>query len=428
MKKAKVQKLIGMRDIFGDEQKYLQKIYNTAKNIIDFYGFERIYTPILEQVELFEKGTGLSTDIVKKQMFAFKTKGGDSVALRPEGTPSIARAYIENGMHVLPQPIKLWYFGPFFRYERPQAGRYRQFYQIGIEVLGESDSVIDAQIIQIFYSILKELKIKNIIIEINSIGDHQCRAYYRKLLLSYLKNRESLLCSNCQRRLRENPLRILDCKEEKCQKVVKRAPQMINHLCDECKKHFKEVLEFLDNMELPYNLNPYLVRGLDYYTKTVFEMHQDIEDGKKQGALIAGGRYDKLFKSLGGKDMPACGGAIGIERIINVMKDMNISIPLFFSPKIFLAHLGVLSKRKSLELFEKFRKAKIPVAESFSKDSLRAQLKIADNLGIDYTLILGQKEIFEKEIILREMKTGKQETIKMDKIIDVIRKKLKKIT
>ncbi len=425
-RKPKFQTLTGMHDVLPDKQKYFQKIYNTSKDIANFCGFEKIDTPIIEQAELFEKGTGLSTDIVQKEMYSFKTKGGDWVTLRPEGTPSIVRAYIEHGMQSLPQPVKLWYSGPFFRHERPQAGRYRQFNHIGFEILGEKNSVIDAQIIQVFYNILKELKINDIIIEINSIGDSHCRPYYKKLLVSYLKNRESLLCSNCRKRLRENPLRVLDCKEERCKKVVSQAPQMIDHLCDECNQHFKEVLEFLDDMELPYNLSPYLVRGLDYYTKTVFEIYQDTEEGRKQGSLAGGGRYDRLVKLLGGRDVPACGAALGVERIMNVMENIGVRLPQSSSPRVFLAQLGTLSKQKSLKLFEEFRKAKIPIAESFSKDSLKSQLRIADKTGVDYTLILGQKEVFEGIIILREMKTGKQETVKIDKIINTMKRKLKK--
>ena len=426
MRKPKFQTLTGMHDILGEEQKYFQKIFDVSKNIADFYAFEKIDTPIIEYSELFEKGTGSFTDIVQKEMYSFRTKRGDLVTLRPEGTPSIVRAYIEHGMQSLPQPVKLWHFGPFFRHERPQAGRYREFHQIDFDILGEESPVIDAQIIQIFYNILKELKIKDIIIEINSVGDSQCRPYYRKLLVSYLKNREGLLCSNCRKRLKENPLRILDCKEERCQKVVGQAPQMIDHLCDECKQHFKGVLEFLDDMQLPYNLNPYLVRGLDYYTKTVFEIYQDTEEGRKQGALSAGGRYDRLVKLLGGRDTGACGGSLGIERVVNIMKNMGLYPFHPSSPRVFLAQLGALSKQRSLKLFEEFRKAKIPAAESFSKDSLKTQLRIADKIGVDWTLILGQKEVFEEVIILREMKTGKQETVKIDKVVEIIKKKLKK--
>ncbi len=426
MRKPKFQTPTGMHDILPEEQKYFQKIYDIVENIAIFYGFGKITTPIFEQAELFEKGTGLTTDIVQKEMFTLRTKGGDLLAPRPEGTPPTVRAYLQHGMAKLPQPIKLWYFGPFFHYERPQAGRYRQFYNFGFEILGEKSPVIDVQIIQIFYNILKELNFKNLIVEINSLGDSHCRPYYKKLLVSYLRNREAFLCANCRRRLKENPLRILDCKDERCKKVVDGAPQMIDHLCDECKIHFKEVLEFLDELGVPYILSPYLVRGLDYYTKTVFEIYEDTPEGRQQGALPAGGRYDNLIKQLGGKDTPACGASAGVERMINIMKDNKIRFSQSPVPKIFLAQLGANARREILKLMDKFREAKILVAESFSSDSLGSQLRKADRIGVDYALILGQKEVLEKTIILREMKTGKQTTIKMDKIIDVMKKRLKK--
>ena len=426
MKKFKFQSPTGMHDILSEEQKYFQKIYDIVKEIADFYQFQKIETPILEQTELFSKGTGISTDIVQKQMFTLRTRGGDYLTLRPESTPGIVRAYIENGMFNLPQPVKLWYFGPCFRYEHPQAGRYRQFWQFGLEVLGEESAVIDAQIIQIFYNILKELKFKNLIIEVNSIGDSQCRPYYKKLLASYFKSREMALCSDCRRRLRENPLRILDCKEEKCQPIKAAAPQMIDHLCEECHKHFKAVLEFLDEIELPYRLNPYLVRGLDYYTQTVFEIYEDSSEGEVQGALPAGGRYDTLVKLLGEKDTPACGGACGIERLINLMKTKKIRFPQSPLPKVFLAQLGDLAKKKSLRLMEDFREERIQVIEFLSRDSLRAQLGKANKVGVKYTLILGQKEALEGTIIIRDMETGRQEIVRLDKAVREIKRRLKK--
>ncbi|MBI2038345.1 MAG: histidine--tRNA ligase, partial [Candidatus Nealsonbacteria bacterium] len=272
MKKLKFQSPTGMHDILPEEQKYFEKISDVVKDTADFYGFEKIDTPILESAELFLKGVGMSTDIIEKQMFLLRTKGGDTLALRPEGTSPVARAYIEHGMMNLPQPVKLWYLAPFFRYEHPQAGRFRQFWQFGFEILGEFSPALDAQVIQIFYNILKELKLKNLVVQVNSIGDSACRPYYKKILVSYFKTRVNSLCSDCRRRLKENPLRILDCKEEKCQRIVAGSPQIIDHLCEPCHRHFKEVLEFLEEMGLPYHLNPYLVRGLDYYTKTVFEI------------------------------------------------------------------------------------------------------------------------------------------------------------
>lgn len=415
-----------------EDQKYFQKIYDVVSNIVSFYGFQKIETTILEETELFSKGTGLTTDIVQKQMFTLRTKGGDYLTLRPEFTPGIVRAYIEHGMFNLPQPIKLWHFGPVFRYEHPQAGRYRQFWQFGSEVIGEESPIVDAQTIQIFYNILKELKLKNLIIEINSIGDSQCRPYYKKLLMSYFKSREAALCSDCRRRLKENPLRILDCKEEKCQPVKAAAPQMIDHLCEECHRHFKETLEFLDEIELPYHLNPHLVRGLDYYTKTVFEIFNEEPQKEEESsrsapkdALVGGGRYDALVKLLGGKETPAVGGSAGVERIIQLIKNKAMRFSREGSSQVFLAQLGDLAKRKSLKLLEDFRNAKILVSESFGRDSLKAQLKIADKLQVKYTLILGQKEALEGIIIIRDMESGRQETVKLEKVVREMEKRLK---
>jgi len=423
-KKLKFQSPTGMHDILLEEQKYFQKIYEVCEDIANFYQFQKIETPILEETELFSRGIGFSTDIVGKQMFTLRTKGGDYLTLRPEFTASIVRAYIEHGMFNLPQPVKLWYFGPCFRYEHPQAGRFRQFWQFGFEVLGEESPVIDTQVIQIFYNILREIRLKKLIIEINSIGDNQCRPYYKKLLVSYFKSREMALCADCRRRLRENPLRILDCKEEKCQRIISQAPQMIDHLCESCHSHFKEVLEFLDEIELPYHLNPYLVRGLDYYTKTVFEIYEESPEGRALGALAGGGRYDALTKLLGGKDTPGCGGAGGIERIINLMKTRQLRLKKEREPEIFLAQLGNLGKRKSLRLLEDFRKAKIQIAESFGRDSLKAQLARADKLGVKHTLILGQQEALEGTIIVRDMASGKQETIKIEKVVREMKRRI----
>lgn len=415
-----------MHDILPEEQKYFQRINNVIENIAGFYDFKKIDTPILEDSELFSRGIGLATDIVGKQMFTLKTKGGDELALRPEGTAPIVRAYIEQGMFALSQPVKLWYSGPFFRYEHPQQGRFRQFWQFGFETLGEMGSVIDVQTIQIFYNILRELRLKNLTIEINTIGDSQCRPYYKKLLTSFFRSREISLCSDCRRRLRENPLRILDCKEEKCHQIISQAPQIIDHLCEECHTHFKEVLEFFDEIELPYTLNPYLVRGLDYYTKTVFEIFAEGEAGRALGALAGGGRYDALGKLLGRKDIPAVGGAAGMERIIAAMKAKNIKFSETAPAKVFLAQLGNLAKRKSLKLLEDFRKSRIQVSESFGRDSLKIQLSRANKIGVKYTLILGQREALEGQILIRDMSSGKQEAVKMEKVVREMGKRLKK--
>ncbi len=426
--KQKLRSPTGMHDILPEDQIFFQKIYTVAGNIANFYGFQKIDTPVVEEAELFSKSIGVSTDIVEKQMYVFRSKGGDLLALRPEFTAGMARSYIEHGMFNLPQPLKFYSFGPLFRLERPQAGRFRQFHQIDFEVFGEQSPVIDAQIIQLFYNILRELKFKNLMVEINSIGDRQCRPYYKKLLVNYFRSRESSLCADCRRRLRYNPLRILDCKEEKCQPIKAQAPQIVDHLCEECKSHFKEVLEFLDEVELPYRLNPYLVRGLDYYTKTVFEIFEDTEEGKSSGALVGGGRFDSLVRLLGGRNTPACGAAAGVERIIQVLKERSKKESVQFSPvkNVFLAQLGGLAKRKSLKLFEEFRKAKISVAESLSKDSLKTQLRSADKIGASHALIIGQREALEGTIIIRDMKSGKQETVKIEKVIKEMQKRLKR--
>jgi histidyl-tRNA synthetase len=360
-------------------------------------------------------------------MYTFRTKGGDLVSLRPEGTAGVMRSYLENGMHNLPQPVKLWYIGPFFRYERPQAGRFRQFHQFGFETIGDAGPSTDSQIIQMSYDVLKELGFKNLTIEVNSIGDSECRPHFKKILISYFKSKRSSLCGDCQRRLKDNPLRVLDCKEEKCQRIKAGAPQVTEHLCEKCHAHFKEVLEFLDELELPFTLNPYLVRGLDYYTKTVFEIVETSEDGKSLGTLIGGGRYDNLAKMLGGNEVPGCGSAAGIERIVNLMKTREMKTGVKpEEPKIFLAQLGQLAKRKSMKLFEEFRDAKVPVAESFSKDSLKAQLRAANKMGIKWVLIFGQKEALEEFITLRDMETGIQKEIKLDQVVEEMKEKISK--
>jgi histidyl-tRNA synthetase len=427
MSKIKYQTLTGMHDILPEDQVYFKRVQKVVESVANSYTFEKIETPILEFAEVFQKAVGDDTDIVGKEMYTFRTKGGDLVSLRPEGTAAVMRSYLEHGMHNLPQPVKLWYVGPFFRYERPQAGRFRQFHQFGFEAIGDSSPSIDGQIIQMSYDVLKELGFKNLTIEVNSIGDSECRPYFKKILASYFKSRRSSLCTDCQRRLKENPLRILDCKEEKCQRVKAGAPQIIDHLCEKCHAHFKEVLEFLDELELPYTLNPYLVRGLDYYTKTVFEIVETSEDGKSLGSLTGGGRYDNLSKMLGGRDTPGCGSAAGIERIISLMKTREMKTGAKAEePKIFLAQLGQLAKRKSMKLFEEFRSAKIPVSESFSKDSLKTQLRTANKLNIRWVLIFGQKEALEDFITLRDMDTGVQKEIKLDKVVAEMKNKIKK--
>lgn len=418
-----------MHDILPEDQPYQDRILDVVKDVAKFYGFLRIDTPMLEDAMLFEKGIGLTTDIVEKQMYFLRTKGGDVLAMRPEFTAGIVRSYIQHGMFNLPQPVKLYSTGPLFRYESPQAGRFRQFNQFDFEIFGEQSPANDAQVIQMFYAILRELKFSHLIIEVNSIGDSQCRPYYKKLLMNYLRPRQYSLCADCRRRMKENPLRTLDCKEEKCERVRSQAPQIVDSLCDECKNHFKQLLEFLDEADLPYHLNPYLVRGLDYYTKTVFEIFLEMEGANGEGktlALAGGGRFDTLVKLLGGRDTPVTGAAAGMERIVSLLKEKQLFQPQAVQYRIFLAQLGDAAKKKSVKLLEELRRANMQVAESVGRDSLRAQLARADKLGAEYTLILGQREVLDNTIVIREMAKGTQETVKLEKVVEEVKKRLKK--
>jgi len=425
LKKKTFQAPKGTFDILPSDQVWREKICKIANEVAKGYGFGKIETPIIEDTELFVRGTGADTDIVEKQMYTFKTKGGDSLSLRPEFTPGVIRAFLENGLSSLPQPVKLYSVGPLFRYERPQAGRYRQFNQINFETIGSQSSATDVQIIQMFFVIFKEIGLKGINLQINSIGCKDCRPAYRKVLTNYYRNKTDRICVDCRRRLKENPLRLLDCKEEKCVILRNSAPHIIDHLCESCHNHFKSVLEFLDELEIPYMLNSYLVRGLDYYTKTVFEFWPE-DESVRQAALGGGGRYDYLVKLLGGRDTPAVGGGCGLERIINQLNAQNAKINLPASPRVFLIQLGDLAKKKGLKLFEQLRKENIYITESFSKDSIKTQLRLADKAGAKVALILGQQEVLEKTIIIRDMAIGVQETIKQDNLVKELKKRFSK--
>jgi histidyl-tRNA synthetase len=427
VKRVKYQKPRGTYDLFGRDFAFFDKVLEVCQKTAVSYGFERIETPILEDADLFAKGVGVGTDIVNKEMYVVKGRRGKNLALRPEGTASVVRAYIENGMTNRPKPVKLWYFGPFFRHERPQAGRYRQFWQFGFESLGRKNPVVDVQIIQIFFNVFSALKLKNLIVQINSIGCSRCRARYIKNLRSFLKSFKSAICTDCQKRLESNPLRVLDCKKDNCQEIINGAPQILDSLCKKCRFHFKEVLELLDGLQIPYKLNPFLVRGLDYYTRTVFEFFYDPKKDSEEPllALGGGGRYDELVKLLGGRATPACGAAAGVERTVDLMKEKRVKLKLSSQPQFFLAQLGPSAKIRALVLFEQLRKANIPVVENFSRDSLKIQLANAHRLGIRYVLILGQKEVIENEIILKDMEKKTQKNIKLDKVVQELRKRLR---
>jgi histidyl-tRNA synthetase len=414
----------GMKDALPEDQPFWDQVRKVSERAARDYGFLRIDTPILEYSNLFTRSIGEGTDIVEKEMYSFATRGGDKVALRPELTAGICRAYIQHGMNVYPKPVKLFSIGPVYRYERPQEGRYREHYQVNFDAFGEQDPILDAQVIQVACRVIQNLGIKSIQVQLNSIGCPECRKDYRELLINYLESKKNKLCENCRRRLEINPLRVLDCKEDKCSQVAALAPQSIDHLCVECRVHFKSLLEYLDELELPYTINPRLVRGLDYYTKTVFEIWSGQDEGKKH-SLGGGGRYDKLVSMIGGEDTPAIGFGLGVERLIIEMKRVQARPFRMQKPKVFLAQLGDLAKKKSLRLFADLEKNGILTAESFGRGSLKSQLRTADRLGVEITLILGQKEALDGTVIVKNMTTGVQEIVRMDKLSEVIKKKLK---
>lgn len=414
----------GMRDILPEEQPYWNHIRRALSRLSYEYGYQRIDVPLVEYANLFTRSVGEGTDIVEKEMYAFTTRGGDKVALRPEMTAGIARSFIQHGMNVLPKPIKLFSMGQIYRYDRPQEGRYREHWQANFDIFGESNPIMDAHLIQLAHRLVTSLGIKNTQFQINSIGCPACRKDYRNLLVSYFESRKQKLCQDCKRRLEVNPLRILDCKEDKCVQVGANAPQTVDHLCPECRLHFKNLLEYLDELNLPYIINNRLVRGLDYYTKTVFEIWADNGDGRNF-SLGGGGRYDKLIKSLGGEDTPAIGFGLGLDRLVIEMKKANVKIYKHPTPKVFLAQLGELAKKKSLNIFSELEKNGIVVAESFGRGSLKSQLRLADKIKVEITLIIGQKEALDGTVIVKNMKTGSQETVTVERLIGSVKKILK---
>jgi histidyl-tRNA synthetase len=330
-------------------------------------------------------------------------------------------------MKSLPQPVKLYYFSPMFRHEQPQSGRLRQFWQIGAEFIGETSFSADAELIFILWKIYEEMGLKDSInLQINSIGDSNCRPEYKKALKDYFKNKLKKVCAPCRIKFKKNVLRMLDCVQQECKEIASKAPQIFDFLDDDCRVHFKNVLESLEEAKVPYILNPYLVRGLDYYTRTVFEIWPEDSSVNSGQAIASGGRYDKLAETLGSQKTEAAGWAIGIERTVEMLKNKNIKIPKAKpEPKIFLAQLGDLAKKRSLIMFEQFRKAGIPLKASFTRDSIKSQLRIANRLGVRFTLILGQREALDGTIILRDMESSVQETLPLEGIVEAIKKRLK---
>ncbi len=423
VKKIKTPQLLrGFHDVLAEDQVYWEAIRQKVNSLAFAYSFDRMELPILEPTELFVRSVGKQTDIVEKEMFQFQDQSGANVVLRPEATASTARAYIEHGMVDRPQPVKLFYEGPMFRYDRPQAGRYRQFNQFGFETFGSDEAIIDAQLILIADRFFRELGIP-VTMQVNSIGTTETRNEYKIELVAYYRTHRNEICEDCKRRLTRNPLRVLDCKVEGCRAVTANAPQIIDWLDESSKEHFMRVLEYLEEVDVHYVLAPHLVRGLDYYSRTVFEIVPEGTDGS-QSALGGGGRYDGLVELLGGRPTPACGFAIGIERTVAALKERQILPEVRGRRDIFLAQLGDVARRKGLALFEAFRQEGVPVAEAFGKSALKAQLELADKYQVKYTLILGQKEVLDGTIIIRDMESGVQETVDMNKVVGIIKKKL----
>lgn len=425
-----ISRLRGTKDILPDEYRYWNLAIKKAVELSRSYGFKRMDTPVLENLELYERSSGRDSDIVIKEMFSFVDKNGEKIALRPEATPGIVRSYIEHGMFNLPQPVKLFWLGPVFRHDKPQAGRFRQFSQFNLENIGEASPVADVELIAIIYYFFRELQLE-VMIQINSLGCALCRKEYLVKLENFYKERgrRTKLCNDCKKRLVKNPLRLLDCKEKQCQEIAIEAPQIIDSLCEDCRNHFIKVLEYLDELNIPYNLNPTLVRGLDYYNRTVFEIwpvlsQGEAADSSRQSALGGGGRYDGLVEYLGGRPTPACGFAIGIERVILKIKEKSIPLEDEEKGDLFLAHLGDQARRKIMVLFEELRKNGFKVRQAFTKDSLKSQLEMANQLGVKYTLILGQKEIMDGTILIRDMESGIQEIVDYKKVAAEIEKRL----
>lgn len=421
-------RLRGMKDILFDEYRYWDLVTKKATELSRVYGFDRIDTPIMESADLYERSSGKTSDVVTKEMYTFIDKSGDKIALRPEATPGLTRTYIEHGMFNLPQPVKSFWMGPVFRHDRPQAGRYRQHNQFNLDIFGEENPVADFMLILIAYNFFRELQI-DVQVQINSIGCPECRKEYIKELNEFYKERgkKTKLCNDCKRRLQKNPLRLLDCKEASCAEAREGAPQIIDHLCDPCREHFIKVLEYLDELDIPYNLNSYLVRGLDYYNRTVFEFWTiDEKDGIAKGSMSlgGGGRYDGLVEYLGGRPTPACGFGLGIERTIIKIKEKNIPLKKDNASIIFIAQLGDQGRRKAIGLFEELRRSGFKVRQAFTKEALKLQLEEANRIEAKYTLILGQKEVMDGTILFRDMESGIQEVVDYKKIRYELEKRL----
>lgn len=409
----------GTVDILPQEQSYWRYVKGKAAYVCQLYGYERIDFPAFEDAGLFHRSVGEGTDVVDKEMYTFEDRGGTQLALIPEGTASVCRAYVEHGLHNLPQPVKLYYVTSVFRYDRPQAGRYRQHHQFGYEAIGDADPALDAEVIDMAWQFYRSLGLTYLTLKLNSIGCKICRPDYLVALKAYYSKQGGQLCSDCNNRAARNPLRLLDCKKQSCQVIAETAPKSVESLCPDCAEHFSQLKRYLGLLELPFVLDHRLVRGLDYYTQTVFEIQPAEEGG--QSTLGGGGRYDGLIEGLGGKPTPAIGLATGIERIILNLKKYNISAPLLSGPRVFLAYLGVEARDETIKLASRLRQSGIEVIEAFGSKSLKAQMRHANTLGVRHAVIIGDEEVKTGMAVFRDMTSAQQETVPLARLPELLK-------
>ena len=405
-------KIKGTEDVLPKDSYRWQFVEDVMRKESASYGFKEIRTPVFEYTELFARGVGQTTDVVQKEMYTFDTKGGESVTLRPEGTAGAARAVLEHGLVNDSLPIKASYFVSCYRYEKPQAGRLREFHQFGLECYGTQSPVADAELICAAQSIFDRLGIKQLRLEINSIGCPTCRAEYHKALKEYFYGYKDELCETCNSRLEKNPMRILDCKSPVCSKIAQGAPKITDYLCDECKEHFASVQKYLDAAGVEYTVNPTIVRGLDYYTKTVFEFVTDFIGA--QGTVCGGGRYDGLIEELGGKHLPSLGFAMGIERLLMLMDKQGIEIPKPSTCDLYVAVMGEKASLKSFEIIKAVRSCGLIAETDVVGRGLRAQMKYADKIGAKFSMVLGDNEIEQGKAVIKNMSGGEQTEIVLD--------------
>lgn len=405
----------GTKDVLPSESYKWHYVEGVARETADLFGVKEIRTPTFEHTELFLRGVGDTTDIVNKEMYTFEDKGKRSITLKPEGTAGVARAFIENGLVSLPMPLKMYYITPVFRYERPQAGRLREHHQFGVEFYGSKSASIDAEVILVAYSILSKLGLK-VKLNINSMGCPECRKEYNAKLKEFFKDNLSNMCPTCKERYEKNPLRILDCKEEGCKKINENAPSILDFLCEDCSSHFESLKKHLDVAGLDYQINPKIVRGLDYYTKTVFEFVTTSLGS--QGTVCGGGRYDGLIAQIGGSSVPGVGFGMGLERVIMLMEAEGVNIPNNEKVKVFIASMGEKANEKAFELSFKLRTNGVSAETDHIGRSFKAQFKYADKIGAENVIALGDNEIESGKCKVKNMKTGVETEIELDKVLE----------